>query len=120
MMALLMRLKEQGGTAWPGAPKALLLSPTHELAAQTARVLKTLLPGSGLKCCLLSKKSAGMCRLGLGGGASLTGSRDSEGDEDAAAWAGARVLHAQQEVCRLLTGTLAGPCFSPQGVGGGC
>lgn len=59
-MAHLMRLKEQGGAAWPSAPKALLLSPTHELAAQTARVLKTLLPGSGLKCCLLSKKSAGV------------------------------------------------------------
>jgi hypothetical protein len=63
-MAHLMRLKEQGGTAWPAAPKALLLSPTHELAAQTARVLKLLLPGSGLKCCLLSKKSAGVCGCG--------------------------------------------------------
>jgi ATP-dependent RNA helicase DDX52/ROK1 len=59
LMAHLMRLKEQGGTAWPAAPKALLLSPTHELAAQTARVLKLLLPGSGLRCCLLSKKSEG-------------------------------------------------------------
>jgi hypothetical protein len=61
MIALLARAREQGGSAWPSAPKALLLSPTHELAAQTARVLKVLLPGSGLKCCLLSKKSAGGC-----------------------------------------------------------
>lgn len=58
MLALLSEQKQQGGEHWPAAPKALLLSPTHELAAQTARVLKLLLPGSGLRCCLLNKNSA--------------------------------------------------------------
>jgi len=55
------------GPRWPAAPKALLLSPTHELAAQTTRVLKLLLPGSGLRCCLLSKQSAGGTNWGRGG-----------------------------------------------------
>lgn len=58
MLALLSEQKQQGGEHWPAAPKALLLSPTHELAAQTARVLKLLLPGTGLRCCLLNKNSA--------------------------------------------------------------
>ena len=59
MLAILSELKQKGGEEhWPSAPKALLLSPTHELAAQTARVLKLLLPGSGLRCCLLNKSSA--------------------------------------------------------------
>lgn len=58
-LALLCEQKQLGGQEhWPCAPKALLLSPTHELAAQTARVLKLLLPGSGLRCCLLNKSSA--------------------------------------------------------------
>jgi hypothetical protein len=72
-MAHLMRLKEQGGSAWPAAPKALLLSPTHELAAQTARVLKLLLPGSGLRCCLLSKKSEGEKSMGFGAAMCVSG-----------------------------------------------
>jgi superfamily II DNA/RNA helicase len=59
MVALLTRAKQCGGAAWPAAPKALLLSPTRELAVQTARVLRLLLPGSGLRCCLLSPGTAG-------------------------------------------------------------
>ncbi|KAG2440629.1 hypothetical protein HYH02_010208 [Chlamydomonas schloesseri] len=43
---------------WPDAVKALVVSPTHELAAQQARVLKLLLPGSGLRACLLCKATA--------------------------------------------------------------
>lgn len=43
---------------WPDAVKAVVLSPTHELAAQQARVLKLLLPGSKLRPCLLSKSTA--------------------------------------------------------------
>ncbi|WIA37500.1 hypothetical protein OEZ86_014412 [Tetradesmus obliquus] len=64
MLALLAEQKLQGGEAWPDAPKALLLSPTHELAAQTVRVLKQLLPGSGLRCCLLSSAPAGVVQFG--------------------------------------------------------
>jgi superfamily II DNA/RNA helicase len=63
MLALLAEQKLQGGDAWPDAPKALLLSPTHELAAQTVRVLKQLLPGSGLRCCLLSSAPAGVVQF---------------------------------------------------------
>ncbi|GLC75527.1 hypothetical protein PLESTF_001653500 [Pleodorina starrii] len=43
---------------WPPGVKALVVSPTHELAAQQARVLKLLLPGTGLRGCLLSKATA--------------------------------------------------------------
>jgi ATP-dependent RNA helicase DDX52/ROK1 len=42
---------------WPAAPKAVVLSHTNELAAQQARVLKLLLPGSGLRGSLLSKST---------------------------------------------------------------
>jgi superfamily II DNA/RNA helicase len=63
MLALLAEQKLKGGEDWPDAPKALLLSPTHELAAQTVRVLKQLLPGSGLRCCLLSSAPAGVVQF---------------------------------------------------------
>jgi ATP-dependent RNA helicase DDX52/ROK1 len=63
MLALLAEQKLKGGKDWPDAPKALLLSPTHELAAQTVRVLKQLLPGSGLRCCLLSSAPAGVVQF---------------------------------------------------------
>ncbi|KAL6782633.1 hypothetical protein ACKKBG_A07535 [Auxenochlorella protothecoides x Auxenochlorella symbiontica] len=44
------------GTA-PG-PRAVVLSPTRELTAQSARVLALLLPGLGLRAALLSKATA--------------------------------------------------------------
>jgi hypothetical protein len=43
---------------WPAAVKAVVLSPTHELAAQQMRVLQLLLPGTGLRAALLSKATA--------------------------------------------------------------
>ena len=43
---------------WPEAVKAVVLSPTHELAAQQARVLKLLLPGTKIRCRMLSKSTA--------------------------------------------------------------
>jgi len=52
----LRRLRAAGD--WPAAVKAVLLSPTHELAAQQARCLKLLLPGTGLRCSLLNKSTA--------------------------------------------------------------
>ena len=61
VVAALRRARNEGGAdagAWPDAPKALLLSPTHELAGQTARVLRKLLPGTKLRACLLSKATA--------------------------------------------------------------
>jgi ATP-dependent RNA helicase DDX52/ROK1 len=58
IVAALRQAHNEGGAAWPDAPKALCLSPTHELAGQTARVLKRLLPGTKLKACLLSKATA--------------------------------------------------------------
>ncbi|KIY97098.1 DEAD-box ATP-dependent RNA helicase 57, partial [Monoraphidium neglectum] len=58
VVAALRRARNEGGAAWPDAPKALFLSPTHELAGQTARVLRKLLPGTKLRACLLSKATA--------------------------------------------------------------
>eukprot|EP00198_Chlamydomonas_reinhardtii_P008439 XP_001697776.1 predicted protein [Chlamydomonas reinhardtii] len=66
LVPLLARLKSLRAAAqasgqaeqWPNAVKALVVSPTHELAAQQARVLKLLLPGSGLRACLLCKATA--------------------------------------------------------------
>jgi ATP-dependent RNA helicase DDX52/ROK1 len=43
---------------WPEAVKAVVLSPTNELAAQQARCLQMLLPGSGLRGSLLTKSTA--------------------------------------------------------------
>ena len=56
LVVTLRRLRLSGD--WPDAPKGLVLSPTHELSAQTARVLKQLLPGAKLRACLLSKATA--------------------------------------------------------------
>jgi superfamily II DNA/RNA helicase len=39
VVAALKRARGAGGDAWPDAPKALLLSPTHELAAQARHVM---------------------------------------------------------------------------------
>lgn len=52
-----LRKMRQAGD-WPTAIKAVVLSPTNELAAQQARCLKLLLPGSGLRGSLLSKATA--------------------------------------------------------------
>ena len=41
-----------------GGPSVLVLSPTRELAAQTLRVLKLMLPGTALKGSLLAKATA--------------------------------------------------------------
>ncbi len=41
-----------------GGPRAVVLAPTRELAAQISRVLDTLLPGTGLRGRLLSKSTA--------------------------------------------------------------
>lgn len=38
--------------------RALVLSPTNELAAQSARVLKLLLPGTGVRAALLTNSTA--------------------------------------------------------------
>ena len=38
--------------------KAVILSPTKELSVQTGRVLKPLLPGMRLRCCVLNKSTA--------------------------------------------------------------
>eukprot|EP00798_Chlamydomonas_sp_ICE-L_P029666 gene29666-5081_t len=43
---------------YPEGVKAVVLSPTHELASQQLRTLKLILPGTGLRCCLLSKSTA--------------------------------------------------------------
>ncbi|MEW5296778.1 MAG: hypothetical protein WDW36_000033 [Sanguina aurantia] len=43
---------------WAPGVKAVILSPTHELACQQARSLKQLLPGAKLSACLLSKSTA--------------------------------------------------------------
>ncbi|GIM09618.1 hypothetical protein Vretimale_13458, partial [Volvox reticuliferus] len=56
LLANLRALRARGD--WPEGVKALVVSPTHELAAQQARVLKLLLPGTGLRACLLSKATA--------------------------------------------------------------
>jgi ATP-dependent RNA helicase DDX52/ROK1 len=56
IMSALRKLRTSGD--WPPAVKAVVLSPTNELAAQQARCLKLLLPGSGLRGCLLSKSTA--------------------------------------------------------------
>jgi len=37
VVAALRHAHNEGGSAWPDAPKALLLSPTHELAGQVGR-----------------------------------------------------------------------------------
>lgn len=50
--------QSEAAALWPDAPKALLLSPTHELAAQTGRVLALLAPGAALRTCVLSKATA--------------------------------------------------------------
>jgi ATP-dependent RNA helicase DDX52/ROK1 len=65
MVIQLRRWRLSGDPAlWPAGPKALLLSPTHELATQTARVLRQLLPGSKLRACLLSKSTAAGSNMG--------------------------------------------------------
>ncbi|GLI66727.1 hypothetical protein VaNZ11_010667 [Volvox africanus] len=56
LLAGLLALRARGD--WPEGVKALVVSPTHELAAQQARVIKLLLPGTGLRACLLSKATA--------------------------------------------------------------
>ena len=45
-------------------PSVLVLSPTRELAAQTARVLKQLVPGTALKGSLLAKSTAAGTEFG--------------------------------------------------------
>ncbi len=69
LLPLLLRLsrlrKTAGGAQWQeGAVKAVVLSPSHELAAQQMRVLNLLLPGSGLRAALLSKATAAGCDWG--------------------------------------------------------
>ncbi|GFR50016.1 hypothetical protein Agub_g12165, partial [Astrephomene gubernaculifera] len=65
LVPLLARLRAMRGAGeWPAGVKALVLSPTHELAAQQARVLKQLLPGSGLRACLLSRSTAAGSDMG--------------------------------------------------------
>ncbi|KAG2482517.1 hypothetical protein HYH03_018562 [Edaphochlamys debaryana] len=64
LLARLRAMRSAGGDQWPAAVKALVLSPTHELAAQQARVLKLLLPGSGLRACLLTKSTAAGSEFG--------------------------------------------------------
>lgn len=44
--------------AAPGGVRALVLSPTNELAAQSARVLKVLLPGTAVRATLLTNSTA--------------------------------------------------------------
>jgi ATP-dependent RNA helicase DDX52/ROK1 len=56
ILSALCVLRQAG--AWPSAVKAVVLSPTNELAAQQARCLKLLLPGSGLRGAVLSKSTA--------------------------------------------------------------
>ena len=52
---MLLALCGQG----PGpGPRAVVMAPTRELAAQIARVLDALLPGSGLHSSLLSSSTA--------------------------------------------------------------
>ena len=55
ILARLATLRRRGGDSWPDGVKAVVISPTHELATQQLRVLKLLLPGSGLRGSLLSK-----------------------------------------------------------------
>jgi superfamily II DNA/RNA helicase len=50
-------MKAKGGRQGRG-PTGLVLSPTRELASQTSRVLKLLLPGLGIKGSLLAKSTA--------------------------------------------------------------
>ncbi|KAJ9516439.1 hypothetical protein QJQ45_011113 [Haematococcus lacustris] len=59
LVPILVRLRQlKSAGDWPAWPKAVVLSPTHELSAQQARTLNLLLPGSGLKACLLNKATA--------------------------------------------------------------
>lgn len=51
------RAQKRAGAAAAG-PRALVLSPTRELMAQSARVLQLLLPSQGLRASLLSKATA--------------------------------------------------------------
>lgn len=53
-----LRKQRDAGTDWPQDLKAVILSPTNELAAQQARTLKLLIPGSGLRGSLLAKSTA--------------------------------------------------------------
>lgn len=50
----LRREANESGQELGDGVKALVVSPTRELAAQQARVAQTLLPGSGLRMCLLT------------------------------------------------------------------
>lgn len=55
LLPMLLGLSGQG----PGpGPRAAVMAPTRELAAQIARVLDSLLPGSGLRSSLLSSSTA--------------------------------------------------------------
>lgn len=62
LLARIKQLKHQ--PECPPGIKALVVSPTQELAAQQARVLKLLLPGSGARACLLTKATAAGSDLG--------------------------------------------------------
>lgn len=53
-----LRAQRDAGTDWPSDLKAVVLSPTNELAAQQARTLKLIIPGSGLRASLLTKSTA--------------------------------------------------------------
>jgi ATP-dependent RNA helicase DDX52/ROK1 len=53
-----LRAQRDAGVDWPNDLKAVILSPTNELAAQQARTLKLILPGSGLRGSLLTKSTA--------------------------------------------------------------
>jgi hypothetical protein len=62
IVAKVKALRHEAGC--PQGVKALVVSPTQELAAQQARVLRLLLPGSGCRACLLTKSTAAGSDLG--------------------------------------------------------
>jgi ATP-dependent RNA helicase DDX52/ROK1 len=55
VIPLLARL---GSAHVPGGPRALIVTPTHELAAQIARVIEKLSAGKALAVCLLTSSQS--------------------------------------------------------------
>lgn len=90
LLPMLLGLCGQG----PGpGPRAAVMAPTRELAAQIARVLDTLLPGSGLRSSLLSSSTAAGTDFGK-----VAGSRSAQCSAPATA-ASNLLFHTAASAC---------------------